>query len=69
MNRDGEGATIQLIWSPVGEKYVKRYKGALDKILKGTPLKEAIDIPGSVGEKFYILLKMFLVLQKERRKR
>ena len=52
VNRDGEGAAIQLIWSPVGEKYVKRYKGALDKILKGTPLKEAIDIPGSVGEKF-----------------
>ncbi|MEK7200747.1 MAG: TraM recognition domain-containing protein [Patescibacteria group bacterium] len=49
VNRDGEGAAIQLIWSPVGEKYVKRYKGALDKILKGTPLKEAIDIPDSVG--------------------
>lgn len=49
VNRDGEGAAIQLIWSPAGEKYVKRYKGALDKILKGTPLKEAIDIPDSVG--------------------
>ncbi|MEY2702747.1 MAG: hypothetical protein RLY43_1385, partial [Bacteroidota bacterium] len=49
VNRDGEGAAIQLIWSPVGEKYVKRYKEALDKIAKGTPLKEAIDIPDSVG--------------------
>lgn len=50
VNRDGEGAAIQLIWTPVGEKYVKRYKGALDKYQKGTPLKEAIDLPDSLGE-------------------
>jgi len=49
VNRDGEGAAIQLIWSPVGEKYVKKYKGALDKIQKGIPLKEAIDIPDSIS--------------------
>jgi len=49
VNRDGEGAAIQLIWSPVGERYVKRYKEALNKIQKGVPLKEAIDIPDSVG--------------------
>jgi len=49
VNRDGEGAAIQLIWSPAGDKYVKSYKGALDKIQKGTPLKEAIDIPDNVS--------------------
>ncbi len=49
VNRDGEGASIQLIWSPAGDKYVKKYKSALDKIQKGTPLKEAIDIPDSVS--------------------
>lgn len=49
VNRDGEGAAIQLIWSPAGEKYVKRYKGALDKYKAGTPLKEAIDIPDSIS--------------------
>ncbi|MEK7669547.1 MAG: TraM recognition domain-containing protein [Patescibacteria group bacterium] len=49
VNRDGEGAAIQLIWSPVGEKYVKKYKEALDKIQKGISLKESIDIPNSVS--------------------
>lgn len=49
VNRDGEGAAIQLIWSPVGDRYVKKYKEALDKIQKGTPLKEALDIPDSFG--------------------
>lgn len=50
VNRDGEGAAIQLIWSPAGSKYVKRYKGALERIQKGTPVKEAIDIPDSLTE-------------------
>lgn len=49
VNRDGEGAAIQLIWTPAGDIYNKKYKLALDKIMKGTPLKEAIDIPESVG--------------------
>src|SRR3990167_3287323 len=50
VNRDGEGAAIQLIWSPSGDKYVKKYKSALGKHQKGTPLKEAIDIPDGVSE-------------------
>lgn len=50
VNRDGEGAAIQLIWSPVGERYLKKYKEALRKIEKGTPIKEAIDIPDSVPQ-------------------
>lgn len=49
VNRDGEGAAIQMIWSPEGDKYLKRYKSALDKIKKGTSVKEAIDIPDSLG--------------------
>lgn len=52
VNRDGEGAAIQLIWSPVGERYLKKYKEALEKIQSGTPLKEAIDIPDSLGGEF-----------------
>ena len=52
VNRDGEGAAIQLIWSPVGDRYVKKYKEALSKIQKGAPLKEAIDIPDSIGGEF-----------------
>ncbi|MFH0804274.1 MAG: TraM recognition domain-containing protein [Candidatus Zambryskibacteria bacterium] len=60
VNRDGEGAAIQLIWSPAGDKYVKKYKGALDKIKKGIPLKEAIDIPDSVpGEIIHTFKDLF----------
>ncbi|MFA6270383.1 MAG: DUF87 domain-containing protein [Candidatus Paceibacterota bacterium] len=59
VNRDGEGAAIQLIWSPAGEKYVKRYKGALDKIQKGVPLKEAIDIPDNFSEDVVHVFKDF----------
>lgn len=66
VNRDGEGAAIQLIWSPVGEKYIKKYKGALDKIQKGTPLKEAIDIPDSVsGEIVHTFKDMFSPAKKK----
>lgn len=49
VNRDGEGAAIQLIWSPAGDKYISKYKNALEKYKKGTPLKEAIDIPDSIS--------------------
>jgi hypothetical protein len=60
VNRDGEGAAIQLLWSPVGEKYIKRYKNALDKIKKGTPVKEAIDIPDNIsGEIFHTFKDIF----------
>lgn len=47
VNRDGEGAAIQLIWSPQGDKYLKKYKNVLDKHKKGMPLKEAINISES----------------------
>ncbi|MBN2094356.1 MAG: TraM recognition domain-containing protein [Candidatus Zambryskibacteria bacterium] len=49
VNTNGEGAAIQLIWSPMGDKYVKKYKSALDKIREGVPIKEAIDIPDDIS--------------------
>lgn len=52
VNRDGEGAAIQLIWQPVGDRYNSKYKTALEKIQKGQPLMEAIDIPDSLGAEF-----------------
>ncbi len=57
VNRDGEGAAIQLVWSPSGEEYLKKYKGAITKIQKGTPLKEAIDIPEGVGQEIFQTIK------------
>lgn len=68
VNRDGEGATIQLIWSPVGEKYIKKYKEALEKIKKGTPLKEAIDIPDSIGGEFVHTFKDLFSTSKKDKK-
>jgi GTPase SAR1 family protein len=44
INRDSEGAGIQLIFKPVAEKYVSFYKKALKDINKGMKLKEAIDM-------------------------
>ncbi len=60
VNRDGEGGAIQMIWSPVGDRYVTKYKEALKKINKGVPLKQAIDIPDSVtGEVFHTFKDIF----------
>ncbi len=66
VNRDGEGASIQLIWSPAGDYYARRYKSALDKINKGVTVKEAIDMPESLSGGIFKELKSFLkTAQKE----
>lgn len=44
LEKDGEGAAIQIVINPVGDYYVKRYKEALDEINKGTKVGKAIDI-------------------------
>ena len=45
LSRLGEGASIQLMVSPVGEKYSFLYKNALKKIKNGVKVKEATDFP------------------------
>jgi hypothetical protein len=59
IDRDGEGAAIQLVLSGAGETYNKRYKSALDQIYKGEKVKYAIDMPetflehvGSIAREF-----------------
>jgi hypothetical protein len=59
IERDGEGAAIQLIFNPAGEYYVKRYKDALQEIQKGTDLKKAIDIKHSLGGELMKTIKEF----------
>ncbi len=59
IDRDGEGAAIQLIFNPAGEYYVKRYKEALNEINKGTSLKKAIDIQHTLGGEFFKAAKEF----------
>jgi hypothetical protein len=48
LERVGEGAAIQLLISPVGEKYSWKYKDALKKIHAGVKVKDAIDFPKSL---------------------
>jgi len=43
LSRVGEGASIQLLVSPVGEKYSYLYQNALKKIRNGVNVKEATD--------------------------
>ena len=47
---EGEGAAVQIIFSPAGETYHKRYKHALDQIVKGEKISEATDMPDTFGE-------------------
>ncbi|MFA6273337.1 MAG: TraM recognition domain-containing protein [Candidatus Paceibacterota bacterium] len=50
IDQDGEGAAIQIVFAPVGDKYHKRYKYALDQIAKGEKINEATDLPDTFGE-------------------
>ncbi|NQV88483.1 MAG: hypothetical protein HQ402_02945 [Parcubacteria group bacterium] len=47
IDKDGEGASIQLVINPAGDYHLKRYKYALTQILKGVKLKKAINMPES----------------------
>ena len=51
IDKDGEGACIQIVFNPVGDFYTGKYKKALEKIQKGEKLSEAIDIAYSLGHK------------------
>ncbi len=49
IQKEGEGAGIQIIFSPKGDYYNKRYSYAIEQIEKGVPTKEAVDMPESLG--------------------
>jgi hypothetical protein len=51
IDKDGEGACIQIVFNPIGDFYTSKYKKALEKIQKGEKLSEAIDIAYSLGSK------------------
>ena len=52
LDREHEGASIQLIFSPAGDYYVSRYKHALKEITSGVKLNKAIDIRHTVFGEF-----------------
>jgi len=53
MKQEGEGASIQMIFKPAADSYLKKYVNAIEEIQKGKPVKEAIDLPESVGGELF----------------
>lgn len=49
IEKDGEGAAIQIIFSPKGDYYNKKSENVIELIEKGLPTKEALDQPESFG--------------------
>ncbi len=47
IQKDGEGASIQVIFAPKGEYFNKKYDYAVKMIEKGTLVKDAINLPES----------------------
>ncbi len=52
LTKDGEGASVQIVFNAVGEYYTKLYKESLDEIQKGESVKKATDIRHSLWGNF-----------------
>lgn len=62
----GEGAAIQYIVNPVGDKYDKRYRKILEKLERGVKLKDAIrDTPEGVGGEVLKTLREIIRTEKQ----
>jgi len=55
IDRDGEGAAIQIVFKPAQDYYLKKYKKSLEDINKGVKVKEAID----TSDSFFATLRRF----------
>ncbi len=49
IQKDGEGAAIQFIFAPKDDYFNKKYEFAITEIEKGIPVKDAIDLPETIG--------------------
>ncbi len=45
IQKNGEGAAIQIVFAPREDYFNKKYKYAIEEIENGVPVKEAIDLP------------------------
>lgn len=52
IDKDGEGAAIQLVFAPKSDYFIKKYEYAIGQIEKGVPVKEATSIQHSLGGEF-----------------
>ena len=49
LEKDGEGAAVQIIFNPEDDYYNKKFKYALDQIQKGTSVSKAINLPTTLA--------------------
>jgi len=70
VDKEGEGAAVQIIFSPAGgDRLLQKFKYALEQIKKGKTMKEAINIPTSLtGEIFHVLKEGFGPSKKKKTK-
>lgn len=66
IDRDSEGACLQILFSPAGEYYHKKYSNALEKIQKGVPLKDALGSDGGVAGEVGKIFKEIFFSQKKK---
>ncbi len=60
MKKDGEGGSLQIMFAPQDDFYLKRYTRAMERIKSGTSVKEALDFDrGIFGEFGKVLGEIF----------
>lgn len=52
IQKDGEGASIQIVFAPKADYFQKRYEFAIEQIEKGEKTKDAINLPESISGEF-----------------
>jgi len=52
IEKQGGGASLQFVFSPVGDEHIHKYKNALKQLKKGVSTKEALDIRNTLGGEF-----------------
>lgn len=53
IKKDGEGAALQIVFSPKGDHFKRNYEYAIKQIEQGVPTKQAIDIPETFAGDFW----------------
>jgi len=65
LQKDGEGAAMQIIFSPQGDYYNKKYSYAIKEIESGMKAKDALDNPDSLGGSVKKVFKEIFGSKKE----
>ncbi len=66
IKREGEGASLQVIFKPAGNGYAQRYKMALEEIHNGIPVKRATALPETVAGHVFDIAKDIFYSDKKR---